>query len=115
MSQESEVAIALRNSWDMIRHGNYEDAISTLNDIINEVPNYVDAYYGLGLARRNLGQEAQAIEAFQRALEISQELLSEIRSQYGGDDTTSSLETTEDDRYMMLQRMIGQRLNELGA
>jgi Tfp pilus assembly protein PilF len=110
-----ESTTTLNSAWDMIRNGNYEGAITKINEILNESPDDIDAHYGLGLAQRNLGQEAEAIESFQKALAISVARLAEIREQYGVDETSSSLETTEDDRHMMLQRMLSQRLTELGA
>jgi tetratricopeptide (TPR) repeat protein len=111
----SEYKTALNSAWDMIHSGNYNGAISEINEILSETPDDIDAYYGLGLAQRNLGQEAEAIKAFQKALDISVDLLHKIREQYGVDETRSSLETTEDDRHMMLQRMLSQRLSELGV
>ena len=99
-------------AWGKLREGQSDGAIAGFEKVLQSAPNNVDAYYGLGLALRAKGQEADAIEAFQKAKEHAATLLEAIRSQVGAEN---SLETTEDDRYMMLSRMIRQRLVELGV
>lgn len=100
------------DAWGKLRDGQFDTAISGFEKVLQTAPNNVDAYYGLGLALREKKQDADAVEAFQKAKEHAANLLEAIRSQVG---TENSLETTEDDRYMMLSRMIRQRLAELGV
>ena len=118
MSQPN-VAPQVGEAWGFLREGRYDDAGRIFDEVIHTIPNDVDAYYGLGLVYRASGKEGEAIESFQKALEIAKELLAVLRSQLGvnGEHVSSleALETTQDDRYMMLIRMIRQRLAELGA
>lgn len=104
-------------AWRLHREGNNRTAIEEFEKILRTTPNDVDTHYGLGLALRADGQNAAAIESFTKAMELSQRAydasrqLSEAEGHHGSND----LETTEDDRFMMLHRMIGQRLRELGV
>jgi len=107
----STVGSQIGKAWGNLRQGNHDEALSTFETILKDAPKNVDAYYGLGLAQMKAGQESKAIETFQKALETAQELLQAIRGQMGG----TNIETIEDDRYMMLLRMIQQRLNEMGV
>lgn len=115
MSQMSTVGSQIGNAWGSLRQGNHNEALTAFETILKDAPRNVDAYYGLGLAQMKAGQESKAIETFQKALETAQELLQAIRGQMGGTDSQNSIETTEDDRYMMLTRMIRQRLMEMGV
>ncbi|GAB4508538.1 MAG: hypothetical protein OHK0046_01270 [Anaerolineae bacterium] len=115
MATGSGIEVQIGKAWGELREGNVEGAITGFDSALNTVPNNVDAHYGLGLAFRKAGRDADAIETFQKALELSKQMLEAIRSQIGGDDHHNSLATTDDDRYMMLGRMIRQRLAELGV
>lgn len=104
-------------AWGQLRNGQYPDAIAGFERVLQTVPNHVDAHYGLGLALRESGREADAVESFQKALEIAQSMLEAIRNKagMGGDPAHNELGSTEDDRYMMLTRMVKQRLAEMGT
>jgi len=110
--QGSQVETHIGDAWNHLREGRQSEAISGFEKVLTQIPNNVDAHYGLGLALRANGQEAQAVESFQKGLDHANAMLEAIRSQVGSEN---SLETTEDDRYMMLTRMLKQRLAELGA
>jgi tetratricopeptide (TPR) repeat protein len=102
----SEQRIA--NAWKQHRLGSNDDAIQAFREVLNGNPGDLDALYGLGLAQRANGNIDESIETFNKALSISQE----------GIDVNSgnnNLNTTEDDRFMMLHQMISQRLEELAV
>ena len=104
-------------AWRLHRDGNNSDAIGAFEEIIAISPESVDAHYGLGLVNKALGDSASAAAAFQQALDKVQEALSAIQtaSSAEGHHGANDLDTNYDDRYMMLTRMITQRLDELAA
>jgi tetratricopeptide (TPR) repeat protein len=112
---QSPVTPLIAEAWGFLRQNRAADAASIFEQLIQKDGEDVDAYYGQGLALRALDKKDAAIESFQKALDVAQKLLAEIRSHYGSDETRSSLDTTDDDRYMMMDRMIHQRLAELGV
>lgn len=114
MVKNSAVDAQVGEAWGQLREGKVNEAINAYARILQTVPNHVDAHYGMGLAQRAAGREADAVESFQRALEVSKEMLAALRSQSGAENQ-NNLQMSEDDRYMMLIRMIGQRLAELGV
>lgn len=112
MAKNQAVDAQVGAAWAHQREGRPNDAIAGFEKVLETVPNAVDAYYGMGMALRSAGREADAVESFQKALEISQSMLQALRSQ---GSASNDLGSTEDDRYMMLIRMIKQRLAELGT
>ena len=84
-------------------------------DILATHPESVDALYGLGLAYKASGERADAAKAFAQALSITESALSAVMqtSHAEGHQSGNDLETKFDDRYMMLSRMIKQRLEEV--
>ena len=115
MSKNATVEAQIGQAWNHHREGRSADAIAAFEKILGTIPNNVDALYGIGLAQKALGREADAVESFQKAYELGEEMLRAIRSQVGGDENVNALQTSEDDRYMMLGRMTKQRLAELGV
>ncbi|MEO1162424.1 MAG: tetratricopeptide repeat protein [Chloroflexota bacterium] len=100
-------------AWQMHRNGNNAGAIEIFEDVIRSYPEDLDALYGLGLARRSNGNDTGATDAFSKALTITKERLAELD---GGKDVTQNLlDSEEDDRLLMLRRMISQRLEEIEA
>jgi tetratricopeptide (TPR) repeat protein len=115
MSQWRNADPKIGEAWAMHRDDRNRDAIARFEEALTIVPHSVDAHYGLALALRAEGETERAIEMFKKAHEIAQRKLESIRSLDDVDDNiANNLNTTEDDRYMMLSRMINQRLAELG-
>ena len=104
-------------AWRLHRSGNNRAAIDIFQDILAKTPQNLDATYGLGLARRADGDKAGAIEAFKSASKLAEEALNavDVTSGVDGHHGGNDLDTDDDDRFLMLQRMIQQRLAELGA
>lgn len=104
-------------AWRLHREGDNDGAIRAFDSIISTNPENVDALYGLGLAHKAAGDFSAAADAFSRALEKTESALSAVRttSQTEGNPGENDLETNFDDRYMMLTRMLSQRLEDLGS
>lgn len=104
-------------AWRLHRDGDNEGAIRAFDSIISANPENVDALYGLGLAHKAAGNPSEAADAFSRALEKTESALSAVQtaSHAEGNLGDNDLETNFDDRYMMLTRMLSQRLEDVGA
>ncbi len=115
MSKNATGEAQIGQAWNHHREGRSADAIAAFEKILETIPNDVDALYGIGLAQKALGRDVDAVESFQKAYELGQEMLKAIRSQVGGEENVNALQTSKGDRYMMLGRMTKQRLAELGV
>ena len=107
-------------AWANLRSGQSDQAVSLFDSIIQNNPQNVDAYYGLGLAQKALGNKQRSIEAFQQAYDLAQNHLAELRAEESQETgprlgVINNLKSIEDDRYMMLIRMLSQRLGEQGV
>jgi tetratricopeptide (TPR) repeat protein len=105
------------HAWGHQRDGEYETAIKEFEQVLRQDPNNIDANYGMGLAHRSAGNFQEATLHFQRALDVVTERDSAglaarevAASQNEGQRIKPN--TAEDDRYMMLTRMLKQRLVE---
>ena len=104
-------------AWRLHREGDNDGAIRQFESILSTSPDNVDALYGLGLAQKAVGDNAAAADAFRQALDNAEAALAAARtaSQADGVMGDNDLETNFDDRYMMLTRMLNQRLEDVGA
>ena len=104
-------------AWRLHRDGNNDQAISIFKEIIKSAPENVDAHYGLGLCYKATNDMASAADAFQKALTLAQAALGAVQtaSQADGHHGQNDLDTNEDDRFMMLSRMLKQRLEDVGV
>ncbi|MEM9950618.1 MAG: hypothetical protein AAF846_03375 [Chloroflexota bacterium] len=104
-------------AWKQHRMGNNGQAIDIFKDILSKRPDHIDALYGLGLAQRADGLLDDATESFNKAALLAKETLEAVdkTSAVDGHQGNNDLDTYEDDRYLMLTRMIQQRLEEIEA
>ncbi len=104
-------------AWRLHRNGDNEGAERIFREILDKAPKHLDALYGLGLVRRANGNIAGAEEAFQSALQLAKDAYNAVdtASVVDGHRNGNDLNTYEDDRFLMLQRMIQQRIDELNA
>lgn len=104
-------------AWRLHRDGDNQGAIRLFDEVIAASPDSVDAHYGSGLAHKATGDLAAASVSFQQALAISERALSAVNvtSQAEGQHGANDLETNFDDRYMMLTRMLKQRVEDVGG
>jgi tetratricopeptide (TPR) repeat protein len=108
-------------AWGLHRSKNNGNAVTQFEDIIDRLSkldddedknhHLVDAYYGLGLAERALGNRAKAKKAFETAFNIITKLAPSLGNH--GVHTTSNTDAEEADRFIMLGAMIKQRLEEI--
>lgn len=73
----------------------------------------LDACYGLGLAQRASGENGGAIESFKKALKLAESALDAIEKPHIVDGA-GDVDDSAADRFLMLGRMIRQRLAEMG-
>lgn len=95
-------------AWGLHREGRNTEAIREFQQVLTAAPESVDAHYGLGLALRANGQYDAAEETFRQALALTQNRQGTLRK---GEKQEN--EYSDEDRFMMLSRMISQRLDEL--
>lgn len=107
----------ISEAWRLHRDGQNKSAIDIFQDIIGTAPENVDAYYGLGLAYKAAGDIASAADAFQTGLGYAEQALSAVQltSHVEGHHGANNLDTHDDDRFMMLTRMLKQRLGDVGV
>ena len=108
MSSEN-VAADIGRAWRNQREGKAEAAIGEFDRILKQDADNIDANYGMGLAQRDVGKKEDAVKYFQHTLELIEAGIT-ARNR-GADDRNAP----EDDRFMMLARMVKQRLTELTA
>ncbi|MDQ7025978.1 MAG: hypothetical protein Q9P44_10515 [Anaerolineae bacterium] len=104
-------------AWRMHRSGNNPASINLFEEILAKTPKHLDALYGLGLARRANNDNSGAQEAFETAYQLAQDALDaedEI-SAVDGRHGANNLDSYDDDRFLMLQIMIKQRLAEVSS
>jgi tetratricopeptide (TPR) repeat protein len=101
----------------MHRDGDNQGAIDAFDEVIAASPDSVDAHYGIGLAHKARGDSKAAADSFQRALSITEQALTavQVTSHAEGQHGANDLETNYDDRYMMLTRMLKQRIEDVGG
>ncbi|MBC7870034.1 MAG: tetratricopeptide repeat protein [Chitinophagaceae bacterium] len=110
MSQQN-LTSQIGQAWNYHRQGNNREAIAEFEKVVKTAPDSVDALYGLGLSQRSAGDKTSAIETFRKAYILAKTTLADLRANNVG----NNLQSIEDDRFMMLVRMTGQRLAELGV
>lgn len=98
------------DAWALHREGSNSEAIRAFQDALKTASDDVDAQYGLGLAQRANKQYEEALKSFQTALDLAKQKLEQLRKESGQEN---QLSTSNDDRYLMLIRMIGQRIEEV--
>ena len=108
MTQE-DLSKMIGDGWESLRKGNPKGAQDVFRKVLNDDNENIDAHYGLGLAFRAAGDKASAKTSFETSLRICERELAAIRK----GDRANDLTTTRDDRYMMLIRMLGQRIAEV--
>lgn len=93
----------INQAWMFQRDGKTNEAIAEFERVLKAAPDDIDALYGLGLTLRYAGKNAEAIQHFQQALKL-------VETGHANERTDANM-----DRWLMLTRMIRQRLAELGA
>ena len=104
-------------AWRSHREGNNDQAITIFKEILQKTPENVDAHYGLGLAHKASNDMASAADSFQKALDLAENAVNAVKTTSGaeGHHGANDLDTSEDDRFMMLSNMLKQRLADVGV
>ena len=111
----------ISEAWRQHREGQHGAAIDGFQAVLDEEPAQVDALYGIGLAFRADGQAKRAIDSFssaQEALAAAEKERVAGKAERQDADTPLTINDPiagDDDRFLILSRMINQRLAELGA
>ncbi|HEX2906641.1 MAG TPA: hypothetical protein VHO69_07270 [Phototrophicaceae bacterium] len=108
MSNDS-IAAQIGQAWRYQREDKAEAAIAEYERILRQDPENVDASYGMGLAQRTAGKYEVATKYFQQTLKLVEAAIVARR----GTTEIFVANTPEDDRLMILTRMVKQRLAEL--
>ncbi|MCU0465083.1 MAG: tetratricopeptide repeat protein [Anaerolineae bacterium] len=108
---KEQISLLIGDGWTALRGGNTDAALDAFRRVLNDDAENIDAHYGLGLAQRSKGDKTSAKTAFETALRVCERELAQLRNGTNVNDLT----TTRDDRYMMLIRMLGQRITEVSA
>ena len=112
MSSNPVNTSSVSNAWRYQREHQAATAVTEFEKILKQDADNIDALYGYGLALRDSGKTEAAIAQFQHVLELV-EVAALARRPATGESEHRVPNTPEDDRYMMLARMIKQRLAEL--
>lgn len=96
-------------AWRLERDGNAKAAIDAFDKILAKDSNHIDANYGMGVALRRDGQNQKAATHFKKALE---QVETAAAARHPVASETRIRNTPEDDRLMMLTRMLKQRIAE---
>ena len=107
------LAAQIGQAWRYQREGKADAAIAEYERILKQDADNMDALYGMGLAQRAAGKFEAAIRYFERCQELVAAAIA-ARGVVRG-DAIHLANTPEDDRYMMLNRMIKQRLSEINT
>jgi tetratricopeptide (TPR) repeat protein len=97
--------------WTAHRSGQHDEALTQFESALSLDNENIDAYYGIGLAERARGRLAEAAAAFEKSLQLTRDKLAMAQPETG----LSAVDVPDVDRYMMLIRMIGQRIEEVKA
>ena len=107
----------IAEAWKTHRRGEHQASIEMFKEILEKSPELIDAFYGMGLAQKALNEKNAATKSFQECLRLARKALDAVNleSRVEGHHGRNDLTTYDDDRYMMLTRMVHQRLYEMGS
>lgn len=102
MEQSKNIDVRIGEAWKAHYQGQDRLAIEQFSGLVQEVPDSIDAHWGLGLSYRDAGELDPAAQVFQKAKAM-------ITAQLEGQDD----EATNRERYVMLARMVDQQITQL--
>lgn len=94
-----EINARIGVAWRAHYTGQHQTAIEQFSQILTEVPDHIDAYWGLGLSYRRAGDREKARQAFEKVAELVAQAM-----QNASEDR---------ERYFMLQRMARQQIEQI--
>ena len=99
MDQQHENEARILEAWKAHYSGQNQEAIQKFLQVINDDPENLDAQWGLGLSYRNAHEHENAIQTFQKVLDLASARLQ-------GDE----VDQAEVERHVMLKRMASQQI-----
>ncbi len=82
VSAHPESAEARSNlGWGFYGQRQYDEAVNEFKEALGLDANYVDAHYGLGMALKESGANADAVKAFERVRKLAPQLENTVRGQ----------------------------------
>ncbi len=99
MDNQNNLDAKIGAAWQSHYDGKDEEAINKFLALLEEAPDNVDVYWGLGLAYRDMRDTEQAMKAFKKVKELVTNYLAN--------------ETGELGRYFMLNRMVDQQIQQM--
>lgn len=115
MSSNPANAANISHAWRQQREHQPQLAIPEYEKILQQDPDNIDALFGYGLAQRDSGNAEGAVASFQHCLELVDAAALARRPAVTGEEEHRVANTPDDDRYMMLSRMLKQRISEIKA
>ena len=102
MEQSKNIDVRIGEAWKAHYQGQDSLAIEQFNGLVQEVPDNIDAHWGLGLAYRDAGDLDNAAQIFQKAKTM-------IAAQLQDENE----EKINRERFVMLSRMVDQQITQL--
>lgn len=96
---DNALDVKIGEAWKAYHGGQMDSAVEQFSKIITEASDSIDAYWGLGLCHRKLGNRSDAVEAFEKASELV--------------DAAVEAGTGDAERLLMLQRMVKQQIEQV--
>jgi predicted TPR repeat methyltransferase len=90
----------LGQAWGLLRQGSASAAADGFGQILKAAPEHLDALFGLGLSQKVAGQSSSAQSNFEKCLEL-------VRAGRKAEPNN--------DRFLMLERIVQQRIKEISA
>lgn len=113
MVNSNDVSERVSQAWQQLRVGKPDAAVTEFEKLVQQNPRDIDCHYGLGLSQRAAGQPEAARKTFKTALELIDESKKSYDATLDPQQDSENVRTPEDDRFLMLSRMVSQRLAEL--
>lgn len=94
-----EINSRIGQAWKMHYTGKNDAAIEQFAQILAEVPDHIDASWGIALSYRKAGNREKSLEAFQKAADLIAK--------------AAQTDPENKERYFMLQRMVKQQIEQM--
>ncbi len=96
---QQDVDARIGAAWEALQAGDHQTAIAEFEQLVAEVPDHIDAHWGLGLAYRHAGKAQKALQAFEQVKRLIETELTEHPKEHG--------------RWFILNRMVQQQIEQL--
>ena len=98
---QNDIDAQIGEAWQAHYNGQHEVALEKFKQLVAEMPDHIDANWGLGLSYRRAGDRQNALAVFNKVKEL----------------VTAELEADpeEYERFFMLKRMVSQQIEQISA